>query len=77
MDTRDLNSYIPGYEEYNETMTIATEEYHKLKEQIDTYKKTIEELEEILTDNEQYEALEMVEESLSMLNDLKEELGDL
>lgn len=77
MDTRDLDSYHPGYDEYNETMTIATEEYQKLKEQIETYRKTMEELEEILNDNPPYEALEMIEQSLSMLKDLKEEIGEL
>lgn len=77
MDTRDLESYIPGYDEYNETMTIATEEYQKLKEQIKTYEKTVEDLKKLLNDNQQYEALEMVKMSLEMLEDLEEELGEL
>lgn len=77
MDTKDLDSYYPGYDEYNETTTIATEEYQDLKEQIDIYEKFIEDLEELFNDKQQYEASEMIEESLSMLEDLKKEVGDL
>lgn len=77
MDTRDLDSYYPGYDEYNETMTIATEEYQKLKEQIKTYEKTVEDLKELFNNNQQYEALEMIKMSLEMLEDLEEKLGEL
>lgn len=77
MDTRDLDSYYPGYDEYNETMTIATEEYQKLKEQIKTYEKTVEDLKELLNDNQQYEALEMIKMSLKILKILEEELGEV
>lgn len=75
MNTVDLPSYIPGYEEYQErTSRVPYEDYAKLEEKIEIYEKAMEELEEVLSDSEQYGPLEMIKLSKAILEDMKREL---
>ena len=76
MDTRDLDSYYPGYEDFEERDSkISSEEYKILEDKIEMYEKAREELEEILEDDRQYKPLEIVKLSKSIIEDLKKELG--
>lgn len=74
MSTEDLTSYYPGYEDYEDKAKVPFEDYRKLEDQIKTYERAVDELEEILNDTKQYKTLEMIKLSKSILEDLKEEL---
>ncbi len=75
MSTKDLDSYYPGYEDYEERkVKVPFEDYLKLEKQIENYEKAVEELEGLLYDSEQYKSLEMIELSKTILKDLKEAL---
>lgn len=75
MNTVDLSSYYPGYEDYCErNSNVPYEDYAKLEEQIEIYKKSVDELTEILYNAKEYKALEMVNLSKAILEDLKREL---
>lgn len=55
MNTVDLTSYIPGYEEYQERISrVPYEDYADLEEKIETYEKAIEEIEIILSNITDY-----------------------
>lgn len=75
MSTKDLDSYYPGYEDYEERKAkVPFEDYLKLEDQIEAYKKAVNDLREILIEMNEYEALEKIELSKTILEDLKEEL---
>lgn len=74
MSTKDLDSYYPDYEDYEDRAKVPFEDYLKLEEQIKAYKKAVNDLREILIEMNEYEALEKIELSKTILEDLKEEL---
>lgn len=74
MNTKDLDSYYPGYENHEDRAKVPFEDYRKLENQIEAYEKAVNDLREILVDANEYEALEMIELSKTILEDLKEEL---
>lgn len=75
MNTQDLSSYYPGYEDYYEDRAkVPFEDYKTLEDKIEAYDKAREELEEVLEDTEQYKPLEMIKLSRAIIEDLKREL---
>lgn len=75
MSTQDLDSYYPGYEDYEERKSrVPYDDYAKLEEQIKIYKKSVDELTEILYNAKEYKTLEMVNLSKAILEDLKREI---
>ena len=55
IDTKDLPSYIPGYEEYCEANSkVPYEDYSKLEDKIDIYETAIDEIETIIADPQDY-----------------------
>ena len=73
MDTRDLTSYYPGYEDRDSEAKVPFEDYRRLEDKIEVYEKTIDEIEDILASDE-YVSLEKVREIKNILNEMKEEL---
>ena len=73
MDTRDLTSYYPGYEDRDNDAKVPFEDYRRLEDKIEVYEKTIDEIEDILASDE-YVSLEKVREIKNILNEMKEEL---
>lgn len=73
MDTRDLTSYYPGYEDRDNDAKVPFDDYRKLEDKIEVYEKTIDEIEDILASDE-YVSLEKVREIKNILNEMKEEL---
>lgn len=56
MDTKDLDSYHPGYDNYCEQNSkVSAEEYTKQQEKIEIYEKTIDGMKEALAENCSYE----------------------
>ena len=53
MDTRDLSSYYPGYDDYSDCR-VPYDDYAELEEIIEKYDRAVDELEDILFDEEQY-----------------------
>lgn len=74
MDTVDLDSYYPGYDEYCDSAKVPFEDYRNLEDKIEIYEKALKELEEVLTNDEQYKPLEMIKLSKAILGDMKREL---
>lgn len=52
MNTQDLSSYYPGYEEYEEKKNaqVPFEDYCNLERKIEIYEKFYEEIEEVLNE---------------------------
>lgn len=74
MDTRDLTSYYPGYEDRDNDAKVPFEDYRELEDKIEIYEKTFDRAEEILTDEEQYSEKEKIMEVKRILEEMKEEL---
>lgn len=74
MDTRDLTSYYPGYEDRDNDAKVPFEDYRKLEDKLEIYKQAIDYVEEILLDNEQYTTEEKLKEIKRILEEMKEEL---
>ncbi len=74
MDTRDLTSYYPGYEDRDNDAKVPFEDYRKLEDKLEVYKQAIDYVEEILPDNEQYTTEEKLKEIKRILEEMKEEL---
>lgn len=74
MDTRDLTSYYPGYEDRDNDAKVPFEDYRKLEDKLEIYKQAIDYVEEILPDNEQYTTEEKLKEIKRILEEMKEEL---
>ena len=76
MDTVDLDSYYPGYEDYcnNLNSKVPFEDYLDLERKIEIYERALEELEEVLTDSIQYKKAEKIKISLAIIDDMKSEL---
>lgn len=73
METKDLDSYIAGYEDSQE----VNEEELKKDEKIDLYSHAIEELIDVLNSPETYKPKEAIRYSIAIISDLKEELGNV
>lgn len=73
METRDLDSYIAGYEDSQE----VNEEELKKDEKINLYSHAIEELIDVLNNPKTYKPEEAVKYSIAIISDLKEELGNV
>lgn len=76
MDTRDLTSYYPGYDDRDGEAKVPYEDYAKLEEKIEIYKKNLEDLENTLYQKE-YKESEMITESKKILKVMKEELENV
>lgn len=74
MDTKDLESYQTGYEEHCAKAKVPFEDYTKLENKIDIYKKAFNEIEELLNDSEQYSLRDQVKFSKAILAEMEEEL---
>lgn len=74
MDTRDLTSYYPGYEDRDNDAKVPFEDYRKLEDKLEIYKQAIDYVEEILPDNEQYTTEEKLKEIKRILEEMKEQL---
>ena len=73
METKDLDSYIAGYEDSQE----VNEEELKKDEKINLYSHAIDELIDVLNSPETYKSEEAVKYSIAIISDLKEELGNV
>ena len=73
METKDLDSYIAGYEDSQE----VDEEELKKQKKLDLYSHAIEELIDVLNSPETYKPEEAVKYSIAIISDLKEELGNV
>ena len=74
MDTRDLTSYYPGYEDRDSDAKVPFEDYRKLEDKLEVYEKAFDRAEEILTDEEQYSEKEKVTELKRIIEEMKEQL---
>lgn len=74
MDTRDLTSYYPGYEDRDNDAKVPFEDYRKLEDKLEIYKQAIDYAEEVLVDNEQYTTEEKFEELKRIIEEMKEQL---
>ena len=74
MDTRDLTSYYPGYEDRDNDAKVPFEDYRKLEDKLEIYKQAIDYVEEILLDNEQYTTEDKLKEIKRILEEMKEQL---
>lgn len=74
MDTRDLTSYYPGYEDRDNDAKVPFEDYRKLEDKLEVYEKAISYAEGVLLDDEQYTTEEKFEELKRILEEMKEEL---
>lgn len=51
METRDLPSYIPGYDQYCErNKNVPNDDYEKLEEQLENYKNLVSDIKYTLTE---------------------------
>lgn len=73
MDTRDLTSYYPGYEDRDNDAKVPFGDYRELEDKIEIYEKGISRIEDIL-DSDEYAHLEKVKETKRILKEMKEEL---
>ena len=73
METKDLDSYIAGYEDSQE----VDEEKLKKEKKLDLYSHAIEELIDVLNSPKTYKPKEAVKYSIAIISDLKEELGNV
>lgn len=73
METKDLDSYIAGYEDSQE----VDEEELKKEKKLDLYSHAIEELIDVLNTPKTYKPEETVKYSIAIISDLKEELGNV
>ena len=73
METKDLDSYIAGYEDSQE----VDEEELKKEKNLDLYSHAIEELIDVLNSPETYKPEEAVKYSIAIISDLKEELENV
>lgn len=75
METRDLDSYYPGYDEYCEDRSkVPFEDYRELEDKLEIYEKIFEELEELINDSEQYTDSKKVVLSKAIIEDLRRKL---
>lgn len=74
MDTRDLPSYYPGYEDRDNDAKVPFEDYRKLEDKLEIYKQAIDYVEEVLLDDEQYTTEEKFEELKRIIEEMKEQL---
>lgn len=77
MDTRDLTSYYPGYEDRDNDAKVPFEDYRRLEDKIEIYEQAIDYAEEVLLDNEQYTAEEKLKELKRIIEEMKEELENV
>lgn len=73
MNTADLESYCPGYEDRNAEAKVPFEDYRSLEDKIEIYKKAIEEINEVTTQPEDF--IYDFQCIKAILEDLKKELG--
>lgn len=73
MDTRDLSSYYPGYDDYSDGR-VSYDDYAELEEVIEKYDRAVDEIEEILFDEEQYTINDKLETFKEIIKDLRREL---
>lgn len=74
MDTRDLTSYYPGYEDRDNDAKVPFEDYRILEDKLEIYKYAIDYVEEVLLDNEQYTTEEKFKELKRIIEEMKEQL---
>lgn len=74
MDTRDLTSYYPGYEDRDNDAKVPFEDYRILEDKLEIYKQAIDYVEEVLLDDEQYTTEEKFEELKRIIEEMKEQL---
>lgn len=74
MDTRDLTSYYPGYEDRDNDAKVPFEDYRKLEDKIEVYEKAISYAEGVLLDNEQYTTEEKFKELKRIIEEMEKEL---
>lgn len=74
MDTRDLTSYYPGYEDRNSAAKVPFDDYRKLEDKLEVYEKAIDYVEEVLLDDEQYTTEEKFKELKRIIEEMKEQL---
>lgn len=73
MDTVDLTSYYPGYDEYCEDRAkVPFEDYRILEDKLEIYEKMINELEDIFESG--YEAYGKLELITALIKETKKEL---
>ena len=74
MDTRDLTSYYPGYEDRDNDAKVPFEDYRKLEDKLEVYEKAISYAEGVLLDDEQYTTEEKFEELKRIIEEMKGQL---
>ena len=74
MDTRDLTSYYPGYEDRDNDAKVPFEDYRILEDKLEIYKQAIDYVEEVLLDDEQYTTEEKFKELKRIIEEMKEQL---
>lgn len=74
MDTQDLTSYYPGYEDRDSEAKVPFEDYRNLEDKLEIYEKAIDYVEEVLLDDEQYTAEEKFKELKRIIEEMKDQL---
>ena len=74
MDTQDLTSYYPGYEDRDNEAKVPFEDYRKLEDKIEVYEMAINHAEEVLLDTEQYTTEEKFKELKRIIEEMEKEL---
>ena len=74
MDTRDLTSYYPGYEDRDNDAKVPFEDYRRLEDKLEVYETTINHAEEVLLDTEQYTTEEKFKELKRIIEEMEKEL---
>lgn len=74
MNTQDLTSYYPGYEDRDNDAKVPFEDYRILEDKLEIYKYAIDYVEEVLLDDEQYTTEEKFKELKKIIEEMKEEL---
>lgn len=75
METKDLDSYYPGYDDYCErNSTVPFDEFLKTEEQKEKFKAKLQEISELI-DDEQYSAEEKIKELKTKIEESEEKHG--
>ena len=75
MDTRDLDSYYPGYDGYCERIErenrVPYSDYAKLEDKVEAYKNLMEEIDSVLSEKTTFEKkIQLIQ---AVIQDFKEE----
>lgn len=74
METKDLDSYYPGYDEYCErSSTVPFDEFMKTEEQKEIFKAKLQEISELIEDD-QYSVEEKIKYTKAIIDEVELDL---